>query len=204
MMNIDPYPHFYVIGEPLVMESLNGIVVIEEKVDGEQFGFGVDGEGNLTCRYKGDMMDVPILDGSVRPEIETAVGLKEILTPGWVYYGEFLERPTHNRIAYERVPVGNVILFDVLLPGGRFMTPYSKQMEAARLGLECVPCYYEGTMPGMDKIRRYLTRPSVLGGHTEGLVIKKYDHFWVFQIGAKIVTVRPPDKEMVIGELPEE
>ena len=36
-----------------------------------------------------------------------------LLAPGVTYYGEYLQKPKHNTLCYDRVPKDNIIIFDV-------------------------------------------------------------------------------------------
>jgi hypothetical protein len=95
---------------------------------------------------------------------------------GCIYRGEYLQKPRHNKLAYSRVPLGNVILFDMEFPNGEFASPQRLQDEARILNLECVPTLYEGRAHLLqDELKSYLLLESVLGGQTiEGIVIKNY------------------------------
>jgi hypothetical protein len=64
------------------------------------------------------------------------------------------------------VPVKHiiVIVFDICRVGETYMFPAEKAAEAQRLGLECVPLYYEGPMPTIETLKAYLDISSILGG----------------------------------------
>ena len=51
------YPSIYNIGHRYVVDLLNEPVLIEEKIDGSQFSFGVF-DGELKCRSKGAQLNL--------------------------------------------------------------------------------------------------------------------------------------------------
>jgi hypothetical protein len=100
------------------------------------------------------------------------------LRDGWTYRGEVLDKPKHNALAYDRVPKGNVILFDINTDEERYLSYEEKAAEAARIGLEVVPLLYSGMVGSADDVRGFLERTSILGGQKiEGVVIKNYSRF---------------------------
>ena len=114
-----------------------------------------------------------------RLAVETAIRLFPELREGWTYRGEFLMKPKHNTLAYDRVPVGYVILFDIDRGDQDYMNPSEASIEAERMGLEFVPflgCFTE--KQGLDLLLPLLERTSILGKQTvEGIVLKNYDQF---------------------------
>lgn len=172
MNNINSYPSVMQLGHKMIADIFSGTVLVEEKIDGSQFSFGVIG-GELVCRSKGkqQLLDAP--DDMFKPAIETAKSLD--LHPDWVYRGELLNKPKHNTLVYSRVPEKNIILFDIQTGIETYMTPEEKRAEAERIGLECVPLLYHGTVTDFEMFKTFLDRESVLGGTlVEGVVIKNY------------------------------
>ena len=145
-------------------------VIIQEKIDGSQFSFCVDEQGKLQTRSKNTELGDPEEPvGQFGLAIKAAQSRKGLLREGCTYRGEFLSKPKHNVLRYNRVPKDNVILFDVELPNGSHFSATELEAEAARIGLECVPHF---TMP-LDKIDELLELESVLGGcKIEGVVVK--------------------------------
>ena len=62
---IHSYPTVFAIGHKMIADLFNGSVVVEEKVDGSQFSFGVI-DGELVCRSKGQqiVVNAPEKEGS--------------------------------------------------------------------------------------------------------------------------------------------
>lgn len=179
MSTISSYSKILALGHKAIHDILDGEVIVEEKVDGSQFSFTVVG-GELHCRSKGAVVYVVDPDGMFKRGVETAVKLKDKLTPDWVYRGEYLNTPKHNTLAYERTPRDNFILFDVETSPSHFLSRADKEAEAERLGLEVVPCYYQGAGAdiGLEKLKSFLESESILGGQkVEGVVVKNYAKF---------------------------
>lgn len=196
------YPSIFNLGHRGVRDILCGPVVVQEKVDGSQFSFQVQNkrvsheagellgaltsENVLVMKSKGAQVFSDTTDKLFKPAVETVLRLfgEGKLVPGWTYRGEVLAKPKHNTLAYDRVPTGNIILFDIdrgeedYLPYGdpeKFDQVSAVTKEAASLGLECVPTLYEGVVASLEQVHAFLDRVSVLGGaKIEGVVIKAY------------------------------
>jgi hypothetical protein len=97
--------------------------------------------------------------------------------PGIYFYGEFLNKPKHNVLFYDRVPKNNIILFGVFKEGSGFYKEYQELQEwAERLELEPVPLLYYGEVKSKDELLNFLELESILGGSkVEGVVVKNYN-----------------------------
>ena len=176
-MKLHSYPKVYNLGHPAIAALFDGAVVVQEKVDGSQFSFGVV-DGELFCRSKGADIYLNTSDKNFRAAVDTAMRLHGagLLAEGWTYRGEALSKPKHNTAAYERTPAGNVILFDVdTAQERRVDDPEMLLRIADALGMEAVPSFYSGRVSSADELRALLETPSCLGGCViEGIVIKNY------------------------------
>lgn len=169
------YPKVWGLGHPNIRELFDGPVVVQEKVDGSQFSFGVLG-GALHLRSKGATIYPETTDKLFRAAVDTVMGLFHdgLLEEGWVYRGEAMCGPKHNALKYDRAPVGGVILFDVDV-GHEDRIDRRRLVDVAdRLGLESVPVFYEGEVRGKGELEDLLGRESCLGGKMEGVVVKNY------------------------------
>lgn len=163
------------IGHKMILDIFKSPVLVEEKVDGSQFSFGIiDGELQVRSKGKQQLVDAP--DKMFERGIAV---VKELpLHEGWTYRGEYLEKPKHNTLAYSRVPKNNIILFDVNSGLEEYLSPEQKHAEATRLGLEFVPVMFEGMVTDFEMFKSFLDRESVLGGcKVEGVVVKNYSLF---------------------------
>ncbi len=104
--------------------------------------------------------------------------LEPSLRPGWVYRCEYLQKPKHNALAYDRVPNMHLVLLDVMV-GLEEYASYEIKVEAAkRLGLEVVPLMYQGVLEDIETLQKLLDTVSFLGGQKiEGVVVKNYNRF---------------------------
>ncbi len=177
------YSKIFNIGHPQARDLFEDEVVIEEKIDGSQFSFGVF-NGRLRTRSKGREFEPEGADDLFRRATDTAQRLAPQLHDGWTYRGEVLSKPKHNALAYDRVPHGNFILFDIGTGMQTYLSYEEKAAEAARLGLEIVPKYFEGRITTKEQLlditNEFLQHLSVLGGaQVEGFVVKNYKRFSV-------------------------
>ena len=173
---IGSYPKVWAVGHPQVADLFLDPVLVEEKVDGSQFSFlRPDLHEDLEFRSKGARIHVGAVPKLFELAVETVRSLQDKLTPGWVYRAEALHRPRHNVLAYDRVPRGGLVLFDVTVEQETYLSPAEKELEASRLGLECVPSFGDLTIATPDDVLDLLETESFLGGpKIEGLVFKNY------------------------------
>lgn len=169
------YPSVFAMGHKAIGELLLDTVIVEEKVDGSQFSFGrFDGE--LKVRSKGKEMVADAPEKMFKLAVDFVATLD--LVGGWTYRGEVLSKPKHNALAYDRVPKGNVILFDINAGEENYLSYVDKAKEADRLKLEVVPILFEGMITSPEDILKFLALTSILGGQLiEGVVIKNYSRF---------------------------
>jgi len=174
---IGSYPSIYAVGHKAIQDIFNDDVVIEEKVDGSQFSFMVL-DGVLYCRSKGKQLVIDAPEKMFVRAVETVIELQALLVDGWVYRCEYLQKPKHNTLAYDRIPAKHLILFDVMTGVEEYLSSTEKVVEAERLGLEVVPTIFRGRITGVDMFKDLLETESVLGGcNIEGVVIKNYSLF---------------------------
>lgn len=175
---LSSYPSIYTVGHKAVRDILTGPVVIQEKVDGSQISFGVN-NGSLHIRSKGAEIYQTAPDNMFKFGVEVISFMAEKLTPGWTYRGEYLRVPRHNVLAYDRIPVNHIILFDVETSLQDYLPYPELQVEAERLGFEAVPLLFDGEWNSdIDAFKGLLETKSILGGvKVEGVVIKNYTMF---------------------------
>jgi hypothetical protein len=174
MNTIPSYPKIFNLGHPQIKDLFSGPVTIQEKVDGSQFSFMRDATGQIHCRSKSAVVNIAA-PGMFAAAVDTVLQVADRLIPGVVYRGEYLSKPKHNTLVYERVPRGNIILFDVVSLHEIYM---NLRDEAKRLDLECVPEIGTFDSVTLEELDAILTRQSILGGvKIEGVVIKNYGKF---------------------------
>lgn len=173
-MTINSYSKIYNLGHRDVAEIFNEPVLVEEKIDGSQISFGVY-EGLLKMRSRGAEINTHSPEGMFGKGVEVVRSIEHLLIPGFTYRGEYLQKPKHNTLAYDRVPHNHIMIFDIDAGLETYLTYDGKRREAARLGFETVPVIYEGVIASPADIKDFLERISILGGQKiEGVVAKNY------------------------------
>lgn len=150
------YTSIYNFGHRAITDLLKGPVLVEEKIDGSQFSFGIFNRDNPVCngiwdecfelkvRSKGATMIVDAPEKMFTEAVETVKAIRGNLIVGWTYRGEYLKKPKHNALAYDRIPNGHIIIFDINTDEETYLSYAEKKAEAERLGLEIVPLLFEG------------------------------------------------------------
>jgi len=168
------YPKIYNIGHVYLADYFDSPVQVEEKVDGSQFSFGVF-NGEIKVRSRGQELITDAPEKLFTRAVETVRTLAPMLRSGWTYRGEYLAKPKHNVLAYDRAPNLNIIIFDINRGQESYLSYEEKKAEAERLGLEVVPLIYQGMITSPEQFLQFMETISVLGGQKiEGVVVKNY------------------------------
>lgn len=176
MSMIGSYPSVLAIGHKMINGIFDDEVTVEEKIDGSQFSFGILDE--LSCRSKGKQIVLDAPEKMFNLAIEAVKSVEDKLVTGYIYRGEFLGKPKHNSLRYDRVPVNHIIIFDIMTNIEDYMPYDEKKAEAERLGFECVPLLFRGKVEDKAFFVDLLEKESVLGGtKIEGFVVKNYNLF---------------------------
>jgi hypothetical protein len=177
MSQVHSYPKIFNVGHAAITALLMDDVLVEEKLDGSQFSFGVF-DGELRCRSKGKDQPLDAPDKMFEPAVASIRSLEAKLVPGWTYRGEYLAKPQHNTLPYDRVPRSLIALFDINPCHGQWLKRSEKEAEADRIGLEIVPVLFEGRLESIAVFEELAKQTSFLGGpQIEGVVIKNYHRF---------------------------
>ena len=202
-MPVPGYPKVVAYGTFGTESVLKGKVSVQEKVDGSQFGFGVE-EGKIVFRSHGQAINPDCPPSMFKGAVDHIMAHQDWLckfTHEVYMYGEVVNKPKHNVLTYTNVPLGNVVLFDVFVNGywaaSEILSHFAEQ-----LGISYIPPLFEGeiTEPALLQMLEDLSNhSSALGGTiAEGLVIKNYSQF--FEVGGHVwpifvKLVRPQFKE---------
>lgn len=177
---ISSYPKVLAAGHSRAYKLLDNPVTVQEKIDGSQISFTVmDGELEIRSRnVKVNPLDAGTFSLAVTSITERfEAGL---LNPDNIYRGEYLQKPHHNAISYERVPKDHIILYDVQdRSSEEYYDPSIARMEADRIGYEFVPILVENESIAQSHFDQLMeiSKASILGGESEGIVIKNYRQF---------------------------
>lgn len=166
------FPKIFAIGTDYISDIFDGEVEITEKVDGSQFSFGkVDGE--LFMRSKGTQQHIDNPDKMFKQAVDYVVSIQDLLPDNIVFYCEYLNKPKHNVLTYERVPKNNLILFGVCDKTRKFENDYADW--EVKLNIDCVPTLFKGKIGSPDELLKLLETDSCLGNtKIEGVVVKNY------------------------------
>jgi hypothetical protein len=176
-MKLRSYPKVYNMGHSAIKDLFLDEVVIEEKIDGSQFSFGVR-NGQLFCRSQNKEQFPEQIDKMFKLAVEQVQAMRDELQEGWTYRGEYLYKPKHNTLCYSRVPYNNIIIFDIDMGEENYCCLGSKWDYAGCLGFETVPLLFKGKVSGYDEFVKFLESDSILGGtKIEGVVVKNYHRY---------------------------
>jgi hypothetical protein len=175
-MKIEAFPKIFAIGSAQTGKLFDNDVEITEKVDGSQIGFGVL-DGELYIRSKGS----PIFLEDVPKMFKNGVDVIK------KFYGEYLDKPKHNTLQYNRIPKNHIALYGMIKEGEvksqEFVDLYAKELD-----LETVPTFYVGKVSGKEELKENSERESFLGGpKIEGFVVKNYQQQLL--IGGRVIPI---------------
>jgi hypothetical protein len=169
------------LGHREAKRVFNGRIEITEKVDGSQFGFGKLQSGELVARSKGKQLFFDAPEKLFKEGLESVVRMESSIKPGESFYAEYLKKPKHNVLAYDRIPENHLALFGAFR-GDDPVTDYRDlRIYSEILGIDVVPFFYRGPgdkfrMDTIEELNLLLKATSFLGGKkVEGVVIKNYN-----------------------------
>jgi hypothetical protein len=178
MKTLSHYPKALTLGSAMTSKIFDGSVIVQEKVDGSQFRFGKNEDGEILFgSHRQNWPDVGCVDGMFKPAVQYLSGLTDVLAavPNDTYFfAEYLSKPKHNTLSYQRTPTNNLVLFDCLI-NGSWADRDSLKNVALSFGIDLIPELGLGTDFSVDDLRPLHDRESYLGGEkVEGVVIKNY------------------------------
>jgi hypothetical protein len=173
---IKSFPKIFALGQTYIIDIFENEVEITEKVDGSQFVFGkIDGE--LLCRSKGTQQYIDNPDKMFSKAIEYILSIEDKLPDNIIFYCEYLKKPKHNTLKYNKTPKNNLVLFGVCDTTDKFISEHDKLKEYAELlDIDLIPLIYKGKIKKIEKVKKMLEKESYLGGcKIEGVVVKNYN-----------------------------
>ena len=184
MKNLPSYTKILTLGSSRTENALIGDVIIQEKIDGSQFKFGINEDNELLICSKGCKLEPIIENGELLniqklfiPAVKYILSIKEDLLSmpkNTYYYAETLFKSKHNVLSYETVPTNHIVLFDVMCDG-EWLPRKGLEKISKNLGIDLIPELYTGKVD-INKIKELLTTQSYLGKELiEGVVIKNYN-----------------------------
>ena len=179
-VNIQSFPKIFHIGESMIQNLFKGEVEITEKLDGSQWDFGITKDGKIVMRSHGQDLtncDIPKMFKKAVEQVERiGVFLQEIGSRDMYFYCEYLEKPHHNTLTYERIPRNNLYLFGIR-KGENWVSDFEILNEwADKIEIEKPNVLYIGEINNPEELEKYLETDSVLGNtKVEGIVVKNYN-----------------------------
>lgn len=181
------YPKVRTVGHRDIADLLVGHIVVQEKVDGSNFSFGKDPDGNLFAWSRTQELDLVKPDGMFAPGVEHVKKIASRIGNGMIIRCEYLKSPKHNVLAYDRVPKNHLVIFQIDffegdLSGQESIYNHGLLTEYAELyEIDVVPQIFAGDIhtEGLGNwkgmVNNWLIRDSFLGGQKiEGVVFKNF------------------------------
>ena len=175
MQGVPSYVKIFSLGSVGTERALLGDVVVEEKVDGSNFGFGKNDDEEIVLRSHHQPVSPDNCPGMFKAAMDYVLSLDlSWVAPGTYFYCEMLSKQKHNTIFYDRTPMNHLVLFDVVTSEGWLYSRTFLSSYAKGLGIDVIPELYRGEVT-VEVLRGLLATPSYLGGSTvEGVVVKNY------------------------------
>jgi len=170
------YPKIFAIGTDYIRDIFKDAVIVEEKIDGSQIGFGKL-NGNLYIRSKGKQLFYESPEKMFQNGIDYLFTIQDRLPEGVMFYGEYLQKPKHNTLKYDRIPQNHIALFGAMkFPEQKFIDDREwLHSISINLELDIVPQLFCGVISNINELNKLLECESYLGGvHIEGIVVKNY------------------------------
>lgn len=173
-MDFNSFPKLWALGQKHIQSIFESEVEITEKVDGSQFSFGTI-DGKVVCRSKGKIINMDAPEKMFQKGVEYVRSIANILPDNVQFWGEYLNKPKHNTLCYDRTPKNNIALFG-MMKDGEFISDYETLTKyAENLEVDVVPLIYKGTITP-EEVLSLIKRKSFLGSiEVEGVVVKNYN-----------------------------
>jgi len=111
---ITAFPKIFTLGTAYVKDIFNEDVEISEKIDGSQFAFGrINGE--VVLRSKGRQMFLESPDQMFLEACMFVNSNSHLFPDDIIFYAEYLKKPKHNTLKYDRIPKNHLMLFAISL-----------------------------------------------------------------------------------------
>lgn len=182
---IQAYPKIFTIGTDYISNIFDNNVEISEKVDGSQFNFGkINNE--LFMRSKGAQLFAENPEPMFRHGIDHVLSIQHRIPNNTIFFCEYLKKPKHNTLAYDKIPKNHLVLFAVCGTDQKFHSQLQTFSEP--LEIDSIPILYNGLVDNVDKLMSFLETESYLGGtDVEGIVVKNYS--MPFLLGRQLIPV---------------
>lgn len=179
LKELHSYPKIFSLGSPELEDLFKSPVEITEKIDGSMIRFArIDGEVVVGSKGVNDIIQRS--DKMFNSAVEYLLSQKRNMRDNTIYYGEYLDKPKHNTLSYEKIPKNHIALFGVKELTGDGTWKWVKNhgilvFHAQTINVDAVPLLYWGDLKDQKRLESLLEKPSFLGNEKiEGVVIKNY------------------------------
>ena len=148
--------------------------IAQEKVDGSMFAFGYI-DGALRCRSKRNQINLESPDSFFQIAVDYIKSIEDKIAKyeNRIFYCEYLQKPKHNVLAYDKTPKNNLMMFDCYDIDRKIFVYINEFADA--LGIDSAPVLADSY--NAKKIKNLLELESYLGGQKiEGVVVKSYNY----------------------------
>lgn len=169
------YTKILTLGSMGTERALVGSVVVQEKVDGSQFRFGMTTDGELEFASRRTQLFPGAVTKMFVDGVEYITSIRdrmEDLRDVW-FFAEYLQKPKHNALKYDRIPKNHLMLFDVW-DGMCWATGSALKIWTDFLNIDVVPELFVGETTVDDLIELHKTESYLGGQKVEGVVVKNY------------------------------
>lgn len=173
---ISAYPKIFSIGQRYIQNIFEDEIELSEKIDGSQFS-AVKINNELIVRSKGKIQPTDFPDKLFKEGIEYLQSIKDKIPSDTQFYMEYLKKPKHNVLCYERIPKNHFALFGIKFLNEDKFESRSEMLEvyAKELDIESVPILFQGKINNFEELKGLLNKESFLGKtKIEGIVVKNY------------------------------
>lgn len=175
------YPKILALGSKPVAGILSGYCEVTEKIDGSQFCFGRNVEGELFFRSKGALIFAETVQKLFAPAVAHVLSISEKIPTNIAFYGETLCSPRHNVLRYNTVPQNHIVLFGVMDFGREYTDEHGAiEQWGKTLDVDVAPVLMLRDGVTVGDLDECLERESYLGGpNIEGVVVKRFEEHWI-------------------------
>lgn len=172
---ISPFPKIFAIGTTYILDIFKHEVEVTEKLDGSQLSFGKIND-TLYIRSKGAQLFIENPEKMFSEGISYIDSIQNRLPNNYVFYSEYMKKPKHNTLKYNRIPKNHLMLFGIMDIHQQFHNDRLDEF-ADLFEIDSVPILFRGKINHAGELMSFLERESYLEGcNIEGVVVKNFEN----------------------------
>lgn len=165
----------------LEIEDNHNFFINNILVHNSQLNFGKY-EDKLLIRSKRILIDPDNPDKMFLEGVEYIKSIEHLIPNNNFFHCEYLKRPKHNVLSYNRIPKNHLIMFGMSHIDKSFYSYNNFKLWADKFEIEAIPILFKGYINNIEELFSLLEKESILGGpKIEGIVVKNYN--LISQIG---------------------